>query len=145
MNPFYSQTYKRSSMLSGGGSFGIYASWFEKQLALYPRPVYSIGSNNPVFSPFDKSLLRESRLKNAGKPGDDKKGLFKTIDLSFDYDPSKMALEILEKAFDDPAQEAALRIELSPLVLPETKDASNKELIAAMRNTAGFGTRGRNG
>jgi hypothetical protein len=47
--PVYSQTYRRSSMLKAGGSYGIYASWFEKQLGSYPKRLHSMGENNPVF------------------------------------------------------------------------------------------------
>ena len=66
--PCYSQAFKRAALLQAGGSFGIYASWFAKQLAAYPRQIYSLGKNNRVFESFEsagKSAVRFAAANTA--------------------------------------------------------------------------------
>jgi hypothetical protein len=126
-NPAYSQTYKRSSLLKAGGSYGIYASWFEKQLRLYPRPLYSIGKNNSIFEP-----------PKAAFPGVTEQGngslKFQTIPLNFASSPCETALAVLENALKDPAQSEALQKEIKSLILPENRAVSQNELIDLIRS-----------
>jgi len=65
-NPFYSQVYKRSSTLKAGGSFKIYASWFEKQLKSYSRRLYPLGKNNSLFGSFSPETVNIA-LNTGGK------------------------------------------------------------------------------
>jgi hypothetical protein len=113
-DPEYSQTYRRSSLLKAGGSYGIYASWFKKQLSLYPRPLYTIGKNNSVFN-FSKATL-----PCAGEQGGAALK-FQTVPLSFDTNPCEKAIEVLENGLKDPALSDALYKELKTLI-PEFKE-----------------------
>jgi hypothetical protein len=126
-NPAYSQTYKRSSLLKTGGSYGVYASWFEKQLPLYPRPIYSIGKNNSVFDPpkaaFPSATEHERALLK-----------FQTIPLNFASSPREKALAVLENGLKDPAQSEALQKEIESLILPENRAVSENELIDLIRS-----------
>jgi len=124
LHPAYSQAFKRSALLKAGGSYGIYASWFEKQLAAYPRRLYSLGNNNRVFSP-----LQAAALKNAGTALPAK---FEAAALDSAGSPSRKAYGVLEKALRAPAHSAALRKELKPILLGGSADASSQELIEAL-------------
>jgi len=105
-DPVYSQTYRRSSLLKAGGSYGIYASWFKKQLSLYPRPLYPIGKNNSVF---DSSKATLPCAKDNGEASLE----FQTVPLNFN--PREKALEILENGLKDPAMSETLQKELNSL------------------------------
>jgi hypothetical protein len=48
--PQYSAAFIRARALAGGGSFTVYEQWFHQQLPRYPRRLYTIGTNNAVFS-----------------------------------------------------------------------------------------------
>jgi len=126
-NPAYSQTYRRSSRLKAGGSYGIYASWFKKQLSLYPRPLYSIGKNSSVF---DSS---KAELPCTAEHG---RALFKfqTVPLNFASSPCEKALAVLENGLKDPAQSGALQKELRSLLLPGNRAVSQNELIGVIRS-----------
>ena len=127
VNPAYSQAYKRSSLLKEGGSFAIYASWFEKQLAAYPRRLFSLGNNSRVFA-----SLAEAPVRPQSAAGDVS---FKAATLALEGSPSARACAVLEKALNDPASSAALQKELGPLLLG--RDASLSELTEALRPLAG--------
>jgi len=126
-DPAYSQTYRRSSLLKSGGSYGIYASWFKKQLSLYPRPLYPIGKNNSVF---DSSKIT---LPLAGEQGGAVLN-FQTVPLNFNTDPRKKALEVLENGLKDPALSDALQKELKFLMPQESGSVSQNELIDIIRS-----------
>jgi len=128
-NPVYSQAFRRSSLLKAGGSFEIYASWFEKQLAAYPRRLFSLGKNNRVF---ERLKAPPSTWQHT-----DSCGAFKTITLTFADSPSGKACGVLEQALNDPAHSAALRKELSPILLGSSSDASSRDLIKALQELPG--------
>ena len=131
LNPVYCQAYNRSSMLKAGGSYGIYASWFEKQLAAYPKRLYSLGKNSPVFS-----SLELSSSKNAAEHEDNKHlpVNFEIITLESTGKISEKAYAVLEQALKDPVHSPALRKELAP-VLPDSREyTSIDELIKALRH-----------
>jgi len=137
-NPAYSETYRRSSLLKAGGSYGIYATWFEKQLSLYPRPLYPVGKNNSIF---DSSAVLPLTAKQ--KTGAVIK--FNRTSLSFIIDPSERAISILVTALKDSASSKPLRKELQALLLPDGTDASGNDLIDIIRSTAGLSSGERNG
>jgi len=140
MNPLYSQTYKRSSLLKAGGSYGVYASWFQKQLALYPRRLHSLGSNNPLFGPAESAAIPpDAVIETEGM------AYFKTIPLSYDASPSQMACAILEAALQNPLYKTVLKKEISSLLLPGKESISTDELISAIRPLAGIRSGGKDG
>jgi hypothetical protein len=132
-DPEYSQTYRRSSLLKAGGSYGIYASWFKKQISLYPRPLYPIGKNNSVFGPSKATLPCAEEQGGAALK-------FQTVPLNFDANPRKKALEVLENSLKDPALSDALFKELSSLMPQESKIVSQNELIGIISSLNVFST-----
>jgi len=126
-DPAYSQTYRRSSLLKEGGSYGIYASWFKKQLSLYPRPLYPIGKNNSVFNS-SKTTLPCARAQG----GTTLK--FQTVPLSFGTSPREKALHVLENGLKDPALSDALQNELKFLIPLNSGTDSQNELISVIRS-----------
>jgi hypothetical protein len=131
LNPVYSQTFKRAALLKAGGSFGIYASWFEKQLTSYPRRLYSLGKNNRVFDSLGKALLKLPKVQAAplrfsGIPSLGAGGVSAT----------PKAYGILEKALGTKGgnnlHSAALHKELGQLLLG-TSEPSSDALIETLR------------
>lgn len=113
LNPLYSQTYRRSSLLKAGGSYGIYASWFEKQLSSYPRRLFSLRGNNPLFKSLESS---PSAMLSETKTTKESPVQFETFNLEFNGNPSQEAYSILEKALKDPVLSVTLEKELGPIV-----------------------------
>jgi hypothetical protein len=48
--PWYHQQWARTRALEAGGSYKLYAAWFEQQLSLYPPRIFNLGENHPVFT-----------------------------------------------------------------------------------------------
>jgi len=140
VNPVYSQAFKRSALLKAGGSYGIYASWFEKQLAAYPKRLYSLGKNNRVFSPLGTGFLSLTAGKRT-PARTIRLGADEAIALDFAGNPARKACGVLEKALRNPAHAAALREELSPVLLGGRAGASSHDLdlIEALRSLAPSG------
>jgi hypothetical protein len=46
LNPLYSSTFA----LATNNSFAVYVDWFKRQLNFYPKRLFTIGENHPVFS-----------------------------------------------------------------------------------------------
>ena len=129
-SPAYSGAYGRSSMLKAGGSFGIYASWFAKQLAAYPKRLHSLGKNNPLFRSLETQSLRTEREAAAA-------GLVSGITLRNSESLSQKALDILERAMVSPAWSAKLREEFLPLLSPNGREEPPGELLETLRSLAG--------
>ena len=145
LNPVYSQTFKRSGLLKAGGSYGIYASWFEKQLAAYPKRLYSLGKNSSAFSPLKNASVKTASSNLNTKPHEQnnaeqiRDSWLKHLELSYSDSPARKACAVLEKALRDSAHSAALRKELCPILLGGAADASSRELTAALRSLVGGG------
>jgi hypothetical protein len=140
--PAYSQTYRRSSLLKTGGSYGIYASWFEKQLRSYPKRLHSMGENNPVFDSIEEEFLpRTTRTSQTNKDG------MKAQTRSFTEDETRSrprrGLAILERALENPDLSSKLEKELKSLLFGSAA-VSGKELIDAVYSLAGFSRGGIN-
>ena len=138
MNPLYSQVYKRSSLLKAGGSYDVYASWFQKQLALYPRRLHPLGSNNPLFGAAENNAMLPKAVPETRAMETEELVSFKTIPLSFDGSPSQKACAILEAALQDPLHQAVLEKELSSLLFQGKTAVCADELISAIRPLAGI-------
>ena len=143
-NPVYSQAYKRASLIKEGGSYGIYASWFKKQLASYPKRLHPLGKNSPVFGP-PETAGNMPWLANTGEKSSIKKINFTSHTLKPGKTYSKDALAVLEKAIKEPTHKKALQRELVPLLLPGKKEVSLDELAAAIRSAAGIRTARKHG
>jgi hypothetical protein len=131
-NPFYSQSYKRSSKLKAGGAFDIYASWFKKQLPLYPRQLYSMGKNNPIFG--TKELPKSALKPEKGTA----KTFFKTITLNFNERPAEKARCILENALKEKNRSEEIKKELTCLLFQGNEDLSQNDFTGRIRSMLGF-------
>ena len=154
--PVYSQTFRRSSMLKAGGSYGIYASWFEKQLGLYPKRLHSLGGNNSVFdtiqtgAPFKEDIL--PRTTRTPRTSEDRRKL-RTWGLASPNSPNgtfiefgadnvsdrpRRALMILERGLKDPGFSIKLEEELNALLFQKYTAVSGRDLIDTIYSLAGF-------
>jgi len=143
--PVYSQTYRRSSLLKAGGSYGIYTSWFEKQLAAYPKRLHSLGGNNPVFDSIETGApFTEEILPRTTRTGEDRR---KPRTKNFTEDEvsghPRRALTILERALENPNLSSKLEEELKALLFNGAA-VSGKELIDSVYSLAGFRRGGMN-
>ena len=153
--PVYSQTYRRSSQLKAGGSYGIYASWFEKQLGSYPKRLHSMGGNNPVFdsietpSPFFTTEDTENNKPRRTQRNTEENNHGVTRRKTRSYteenisDNPRRALAILERALENPDLSSKLEGELKTLLF-RSADVSRQELIDAVYSLAGFNRGGNN-
>ena len=134
--PAYSQSFVRSGMMKSGGSFGIYAAWFEKQLSVYPKRLHSLGKNNPLFGSIKSSSLKIKAGSAVAAAVAEYGEQSRSVLLRVNEDPSLKALDILEKAMENPAYSAKLREELIPLLSP------GAELIDTLRSLTGSHSHG---
>jgi hypothetical protein len=135
MNPEYSQLYKRSTLLKEGGSYGIYASWFKKQLASYTNRLLSLGKNHAVFDAL-KTAPEYKIKKHYASCGKAKAG-FKIFTVESEGCLSQKAFAVLKKALKESAYREALQKELTPLLFADRAPASPDELLEALRIAAG--------
>jgi len=136
LNPVYSQSYSRSAMLKAGGSFDIYASWFEKQLASYPKRLHPLGKNNPVFGASENMAAKKAASAAPCAAAD-----FKTAGALIDDSAPHKALKLhppalLEKALKDGGEALSekLHAELSSLLFPGTAAPARQELLETLRS-----------
>ena len=124
INPFYSQSFKRASLIKEGASYKIYEEWFKRQISIYPRSVYSLGSNNPLFN---KSRVIET--------GNINEVHYKLHRRSQNDSLKEKALLSLKSALDL----SQIKIELSALLFPglNVEKISRQDLLKAIKE-AGF-------
>jgi hypothetical protein len=128
-SPYYSQIFFRAGEMKRGKSLNVYAAWFRGRQSAWPRRVFSLGNNNPVFqSPTPEERGGEGLAAAAGKlPG----GKAWETAAPEGISPARGA-EILAKALSGPALAAALSGELAPLLFPGRKDVPAGELAEAL-------------
>ena len=114
-NPFYSQIYKRASLIKKGSSYKIYEDWFKKQISLYPGSIYSLGENNPLFA---KNKIDVTQYK------EQEEAIYSLVKISHkDYLKDK-ALKIIINELEE--NEQLLKRELSPLLFPNENEEKLK-------------------
>ena len=128
INPFYSSSYGYSLALNDGGSYAIYASWFKKQIPLYPKRLHPLGKNNPVFN----SLVTVN--PNITSPSSPVK--FNIVKIKQEGKTSLNALAILEKEMKKPEQKITLQKELNSLIFPGIENTNEEELLKTLRSLA---------
>ena len=142
LNPVYSQTYGRSSMLKTGGSYGIYASWFEKQLAAYPKRLHSLGKNNAVFGLAENTVIDNPSVQTKNAVESKAGAFFKTVTVPLYEDPSRKALAVLEKVLKDPCAakrepgslSEKLSAEIGALLFPGRTELPLNELLETLHS-----------
>ncbi|MDR1239664.1 MAG: DUF115 domain-containing protein [Treponema sp.] len=148
-HPYYSQIFNRAGEIRRGGSYQIYAAWFEKQLAGWPGRIFSLGENNPVF----RNLKTPAEL-----PGADTAGTHAGRRIPAAAGPAELlgagrripaaagrGAEILIRALSVPALAETLIGELAPLLCPDRGKIPAGELGAEIQALARPYTEGRRG
>jgi hypothetical protein len=129
LKPVYSQSFMRSNQIQEGGSLDIYAAWFKKQLASWPKRIFSLG-HNEVFE------NAPCEVKTAGK---NTSGYFKAENTK--DDPSnfrKRSAAALIAALKNGEYAANLKKELTTLLFPGEKDITEQQIETAI-NEAAYG------
>jgi len=128
--PVYSQSFIRSNQIQEGGSFDIYAAWFKKQLASWPKRIFSLGGGNEVF---ENALCEEK----AGKKNT--REYFKAQSVKDDTaNFRKRSAAAMIAALKNGEYSANLKKELTPLLFPNEKDVTEQQLETAI-NEAAYG------
>jgi hypothetical protein len=135
LNPVYSQTFERALGLRTGGSHGIYASWFSRQLEAWPRRLFSLGKNNPVFAglgapDFESGLPGASGFESGlpkQEPGQTRKP-FGTLLLKKPENPAKKAAALLAALLHDRRYGGKAAEELSCLLFPGPEPVPLRDL-----------------
>lgn len=129
-HPLYSETFIRAGAITDSGTHGIYAAWFGRQLAAYPKRLHTLGNNNPVFN----SLHSVGPVK---KPtGFTHRSPVSATGITPPF-PPEHALKVLLQALSDPGFGPLITGELSPLLLMEEKEPSPRVLKKVIRSLAG--------
>jgi hypothetical protein len=115
-NPVYTQRFVRSSAITGGGSLPIYTSWFKQEIGTYPHRLFSLGSNNPVFTALPA-------WKDAAEPSPSLH--LKSIPNTATASEGK---EILFHALENDKVSDTIRQELAPLLFPGVQEVSAADL-----------------
>ena len=128
--PVYSQSFIRSSQIHEGGSFEIYAAWFKKQLASWPKRIFSLGGGSEVF---ENALCEEK----AGKKNT--REYFKAQDAKDDTaNFRKRSAAALIAALKNGEYTENLKKELAPMLFPNEKNITEQQLETAI-NEAAYG------
>ncbi|MDR2110975.1 MAG: DUF115 domain-containing protein [Spirochaetaceae bacterium] len=107
--PAYSRAYTRAKAITASGSHNIYAAWFRRQMAEYPKRLFSLGGNNPVFDvpgnfeDGDPGGPYPAETVGTPPPGGSGEGI----------------LETLMEALEAPQSSGILQGELGPLLFPD--------------------------
>ncbi len=128
--PVYSQSYIRSNQIQEGGSLDIYAAWFKKQLASWPKRIFSIGGGSEVF---ENAFCEEK----AGKKNTCE--YFKAEGVK--GEPANFrerSAAALIAALKNGEYAENLKKELTPLLFPNEKDVTESQLEKAI-NEAAYG------
>jgi hypothetical protein len=136
-DPLYSQVYSRAWGINKGGSHGIYAAWFEKQIELYPKRIFSLGANSRVFSNLSARSFGE---KKRPPGGDTRMPRFTTAALRFPEQAAKLGAAALRTALIGRQGRTTLSPqlidELCSLVFPGGGPVSVEELMEALTRGA---------
>jgi hypothetical protein len=134
VNPVYSQTFKRALGIRTGGSHGIYASWFSRQLEAWPRRLFSLGKNNPVFAglgaPDFGSGLSEKEPDRPRKP-------FGVLPLKKRQNPSNSGADLLRALLRDGQYGGKAAEELAGLLFPGPEPVPLRDLEEEALSLAG--------
>jgi hypothetical protein len=139
--PFYSQSFCRAGELRRGGSYDIYAAWFQQQIAAWPERIYALDGNNPVFQGL------KPRNRGPGATENPEPAVFDLAPAPPGAGPREAA-DILAGALAAPALAGALTAELAPLLFPHDPgqtEAAPGELAEELRALARPYAEGRRG
>jgi hypothetical protein len=127
LRPGYSQVFNRSFQINGGGSHGIYASWFKEQLQSWKGRLYTMGNNNPVFGELEP--WPEARQPEPDEPGESFGP--RLVSRPLMADPAGLAVRCLYAGLEDHRTAGPLSRELAPLLLPDAPpDTADTQALA---------------
>jgi len=130
ITPVYSQSFIRSNQIQEGGSLDIYAAWFKKQLASWPKRIFSLGGGHEVF---ESALCAEKSIKKNTSV------YFKAESVKDDpADFRKISASALIAALKNSEYTSCLKTELAPLLLPDVKNVTENQIETAI-NEAAYG------
>jgi hypothetical protein len=135
LTPVYSQNFARALSMREGGSHKIYASWFGRQLEAWPKRLFSLGKNNPVFETLGTSC------PGAGFPEKDTcpyQRPFRTFFLKKRKSPSKEAAALIKAALHDARYGGKVAEELEDLLFPGPEPTDAKDLEETVLSLAGL-------
>jgi len=128
--PVYSQSFIRSNQIQEGGSLDIYAAWFKKQLASWPKRIFSLGGGNEVF---ESALCAEKAIRKNTSV------YFKIENVkNATADFRETGASALIAALKNGEYASNLKTELAPLLLPGVKDVTENQIETAI-NEAAYG------
>jgi hypothetical protein len=128
--PVYSQSFTRSKQIQEGGSLDIYAAWFKKQLASWPKRIFSLGGSHEVFE--SALCTKAANRKNTSV-------YFKAEDVKDDHaNFRKRAACALIAALKNSEYASNLKTELTPLLFPNEKNVTENKIETAI-NEAAYG------
>jgi hypothetical protein len=134
LNPVYSQSFARAAGVRAGGSHGIYASWFSRQLEAWPRRLFSLGKNNPVFEALGASGFGTGFPE---KTPDQNQKPFRTLLLKKPEDPAREAAVLIKAALQDERYRGRVAEELKDLLFPGPGPVPIRDLEEAVFSLAG--------
>jgi hypothetical protein len=117
LNPVYTQGFVRSRAIEAGGSHTIYATWFSRQRKAYPRTVYSLGTNNPVFQDSARNPQVFGLDPSVETEAITRRGMIRESFHAPD-NPIKAGVDMLIAALAAPQTAARINRELAPLLFP---------------------------
>lgn len=116
LNPLYRQRFFRSSAIAAGGSHGIYAAWFKKQVDKQPGRIHSLGSAGAFPAAME-----------AGRSGGVFRAPFRVASLpGLPSGPAEAGLRALGDALETPRLGEKLRAELGPLLFPHREEGQKE-------------------
>jgi hypothetical protein len=124
-NPVYSQTFVRSFGIIEGGSHTIYAAWFGKHLGDYPKRLYSLGNNHPIFK--DLKSWEDGGLTSTGSAE-----TFGFREVHSQGNLAKQGVAILLQALVAPQTSSRIKQELGSLLFPDEADITLERLRDAI-------------
>jgi hypothetical protein len=141
VNPLYSQSFARAAGVRAGGSHGIYASWFKGQLEAWPRRLFPLGKNHPLFGTAETARPETEAEVPEDEPGSKRTPSFETRSLKKPKDPSGEAAALLKAALRDPRYGGKAAGELGDLLFPGPAPVPLEDLEEAVDSLAGPGRR----
>ena len=124
--PYYSDVFKRSSLILQGGSMDIYASWFKTHLASKKNKIFSIKSGVNIFKDGNYLLNALCDKKNISN-------FFKIENNRNNDQPQReKGINALLSAIKNPRYSRDLKQELNSLLFPGNENVSERELETAL-------------
>jgi hypothetical protein len=129
LSPRYSREFSRALTINASGSQKIYAEWFREELARYPKRIFSLGNNNPVFDGLRAGYTGQTEAAENRKPGKTGNRLsFRAFPWTGKSgDPARRGVEILLAALEKSETAERIFAGLGPLLLPDSQCGYNGE------------------